>query len=568
MILQGDCVEVLKTFEARIVQTCVTSPPYYGLRNYGVEGQIGLESTPEAYVARLVETFREVWRVMKDDGTLWLNLGDSYWGGKGQSAQAWSTEHQERTTLEKTQHQITGMGETRPTDGKHEIIKAKDLIGIPWRVAFALQQPFEHVLIKDRADRAWLAGIIDGEGCITSNEVTTSVEGGRAINASYPIILQVRMSDRQALDRIVYISGVSKVRAEHLSPSQVGSLQRPPSNWKTSGENSMRLLAECYPYLTVKKQQAIVAWNLQKLKDGVETKRGVPIPKENMEKRKHLYTLIRDLNQRREVDLPSWLKEPIIETESGYYLRSDIVWSKPNPMPESVKDRPTKSHEYIFLMTKQPKYYYDAETISEPANYPNDDRKGRAKESHKSMPDGIKNGLRPGNYTYDMTRRNRRSVWTVTTMPYKGAHFATFPPDLIEPCILAGTSAKGECPKCGKAWVRVTERQNESSWNERKAHGATGGCMEKGGTQQTGTYRRGNCKDLPTADNKTLGWQPQCECGEQPIPQTVLDPFNGSGTTGAVALKHGRDYIGIELNPKYIELTNKRLASVQLRQTI
>jgi DNA modification methylase len=308
-ILLGDALEVLKTLPACSVQCAVTSPPYYGLRDYGVSGQIGLEDTPEAYIAKLVDVFREVKRVLKDDGTLWVNMGDSYWGGKGQSAQAWSTEHQDRETLEQSQHQITGIGETRPTDRKHESIKPKDLIGIPWMLAFAL-----------RAD--------------------------------------------------------------------------------------------------------------------------------------------------------------------GWWLRSDIIWAKPNPMPESVTDRPTKSHEYIFLLSKSARYYYDNEAIKELSKYPDDDRGARAAEEHKRFPSEKVNGIRASGL-YPMA--NKRSVWTVTTKPYKGAHFATYPPDLIEPCILAGSKAG----------------------------------------------------------------------------DTVLDPFNGSGTTGEVAIKHGRNYIGIELKPDYIELTHKRLAKVQ-----
>lgn len=335
-ILEGDSLETLKGLPACSVQCVVTSPPYYGLRDYGVDGQIGLEPTPEAYVETLVKLFREVRRVLKDDGTLWLNLGDSYWGGKGQSSQAWSTEHQDRNTLQKSQHQITGKGETRPTDGKHPVIKPKDLIGIPWMVAFAL-----------RAD--------------------------------------------------------------------------------------------------------------------------------------------------------------------GWYLRQDIIWAKPNPMPESVTDRCTKSHEYIFLFSKSKVYYYDQEAIKEPAAIESLERLQRGvSENHKNV-----NGA-PGQTPHSMNKprlnvkrggfdgktnsmvgreafrksvemRNKRSVWTVTTKAYKGAHFATFPPELIEPCILAGS-------------------------------------------------REGD---------------------------VVLDPFNGSGTSGEVSIKNNRHYIGCELNPKYIKLTHRRLSKVQ-----
>jgi DNA modification methylase len=473
-ILQGDCIEVLKGVGDRTVQTCVTSPPYYGLRDYStasweggdegcdhidanklaermrqkksmiavgertdgstrtrahdvsigkewqyrdtcpkcgavrVDKQIGLEETPEQYIANLVAVFREVRRVLKDDGTLWLNLGDSYWGGKGQSAQAWSTEHQDRDTMEKAQHQITGMGETRPTDGKHDIYKPKDLLMIPARVALALQ-----------AD--------------------------------------------------------------------------------------------------------------------------------------------------------------------GWWLRSEIVWHKPNPMPESVTDRPTKSHEMIYLLAKSAKYYYDAEAVKEDGVQYEIER--RTKEHKKGLDtvyeiasDG-KTGL--GNQSLTgavrnvkrrqeivMTgKRNRRDVWTVTTKPYKGAHFATFPPDLIEPCILAGTSAKGECPQCGKAWVRVVEQEKTATRPGKKSkYGER--------DEQWRCSPSSDFHERKITTSTTVGWRPQCECRDtpdakgkmrylDPVPQTVLDPFNGSGTTAAVAIKHGRNAIGIELNPDYIELTHKRLADVQ-----
>ena len=310
-IIQGDCIETVAGMPERSVHTCVTSPPYFGLRDYGVDGQTGLEATPEAFVAKLVEVFREVRRVLRDDGTVWLNLGDSYWGGKGKSGQAWSTANTNRKTLQKTHHQISGKGETRPTDGKHAIIKPKDLIGIPWRVAFALQ-----------AD--------------------------------------------------------------------------------------------------------------------------------------------------------------------GWYLRQDIIWHKPNPMPESVRDRCTKSHEYIFLLSKSAKYYYDHEAIKEPSSQSTIQRMSQANLANQRGSDRVPGKTNGTMKTVgDGVSRNKRSVWTVTTKPFKGAHFATFPSALIEPCVLAG------CPEGG----------------------------------------------------------------------TVLDPFTGSGTTGMVAVKHGRSFVGCELNPEYIEIAKARIAS-------
>lgn len=252
-ILHGDCMETLQQLNDKSINTCITSPPYWGLRNYNDEKkQLGMEDTPEEFVDNLVKVFREVKRVLRNDGTVWLNLGDSYSSGG-------------RTTT--TNQSLRGdkdYGVTRPKPSKG--IKPKDLIGIPWRVALALQQ-------------------------------------------------------------------------------------------------------------------------------------------------------------------------------DGWYLRQDIIWHKPNPMPESVKDRCTKAHEYIFLLSKNVKYYFDNEAIKEDAKYP----------QGPNSPQNIKKGV--GKKGMDIRgglskigaipKKNKRSVWTVTTKPFKGAHFATFPMDLIEPCVLAG------CPEGG-----------------------------------------------------------------------------------------------------------------------
>ena len=253
------------------VHCCVTSPPYYGLRDYGISNQIGLEQTPEAYVSNIVNVFREVWRVLRDDGTCWVNLGDSYWGGKGKSGYELPHEAEDRRahgeTLQ-TSHNIPGYMDTRPTDGKHETIKPKDLLGIPWRVAFALQ-----------AD--------------------------------------------------------------------------------------------------------------------------------------------------------------------GWYLRSDIIWHKPNPMPESVTDRPTKSHEYIFLLSKSQRYYYDNDAVREPHKDASMERYKHGFTRGKKSNDDYVMADRYDKVYGNLLGRNRRTVWTISTSPYKGAHFATYPSKLIVPCILAGCPGGG-----------------------------------------------------------------------------------------------------------------------------
>jgi len=264
-IYQGHCLDVLKTLSEQSVNTVITSPPYWGLIDYGVEEQIGLEETPEMYKENMVQVFQEIKRILKDDGTVWLNLGDCYWANRSKNGLEY----------------IGNKGKSkdymlRAGGSSHEYLKPKDLIGLPWRVAFALQQ-------------------------------------------------------------------------------------------------------------------------------------------------------------------------------DGWYLRQDIVWSKPNPMPESVKDRPTKSHEYIFLLSKSQNYYYDHESIKEPAIYGTQDvrgSRGALGQPQKQRREDKVRGSFDGKYGKEAFRairekRNKRSVWTVTTKPLREAHFATFPEDLIEPCVLAGSPLNG-----------------------------------------------------------------------------------------------------------------------------
>ena len=372
-VIVGNCIDVLSTMEAESIDCCVTSPPYWGLRDYGTDEQLGLEKTPEEFVENMVKVFREVKRVLKNNGTLWLNLGDSYSGsGKGPAGNI-GKKHNERHLEHKT-------GGIIPQG-----LKQKDLVGIPWRVAFALQQ-------------------------------------------------------------------------------------------------------------------------------------------------------------------------------DGWYLRQDIIWHKPNPMPESVRDRCTKAHEYIFLLTKNKKYYYDNEAIKEDTA---ESSKSRLKQDVKSQVGSDRvpfktNG--PMKAVGNSDKRNKRSVWTITTKPFRGAHFAVFPPDLIEPCILAGTSEHGCCGDCGAPWKRMTERKptgyDGSKYGE-NAIEATGGAIT-GGTEKN--TLGSSCGTL-TAEYQTVGWQPTCKCdSENPLKKAVvLDPFTGSGTTGLVAKKNGRNFIGIELNEEYAEMARKRI---------
>lgn len=432
-ILQGDCREVLRTLPSESVHCCVTSPPYFGLRDYGIPGQVwggdptcqhewgealpgfhpgqveqtkwktadaagkagnthsgqfcgkcgawlgclGLEPTPELYVSHLVEIFREVRRALRKDGTFWLNLGDSYSGYHGNSrvpdSEAPSNKPGYIENMRKSTVGVSGL-------------KQKDLIGIPWMTAFAL-----------RAD--------------------------------------------------------------------------------------------------------------------------------------------------------------------GWYLRQDIVWAKKNCLPESMTDRCTKSHEYLFLLSKSARYYFDNEAIKEPAS-------GRepGNKTHKHV-DSVKRRVAEGDHsertklglatTGAFSFRNKRDVWTTSTRPYKGAHFAVFPTALVEPPILAGTSEKGCCKKCGSPWKRVMETSGGRDWrnDEMIPKGIPGELAGEG------SYKRGQSTSPlnDTKTRKTVGWKPTCDCNAgDPVPCTVLDPFGGSGTTGEVAERLGRNSILIELNPSYVELAKRR----------
>jgi DNA modification methylase len=397
MLHCGDVRAVLAGLPAESVQCVVTSPPYWGLRDYGVSGQLGLEGTPQEYVRAMVEVFAAVHRVLRKDGVLWLNLGDSYAGsGKGTG----DTKTENRRNGSSRGVRIGSLhGESGHTSGvtPPKGWKAKDLVGIPWRVAFALQ-------------------------------------------------------------------------------------------------------------------------------------------------------------------------------EDGWWLRSDVIWAKPNPMPESVTDRPTRSHEYLFLLTKSERYYYDAAAIAEDATcgrlrgpgpmvQPGSGRNDGAETGDYRVRRSVKRGAFDGKTNTLAGReafraitdtRNARSVWTITTQSYPAAHFATFPEELARRCILAGSSPKA-CEHCGAPWERVTEREAIHDDRPRPAerirppHG-WGGLNETGSHTQMGTR------------TETTGWRSTCSCENTGSGRCiVLDPFGGSGTVAQVATGNGRDSVYIDLNPAYLDLARQRI---------
>lgn len=338
-IITGDCREALKSLPAGSVHCCVTSPPYYNLRDYQVAGQIGMEPNPDAYIAELVAVFREVKRVLRDDATLWLNLGDSF--------------------------------------------SDKQLQMIPAQVALAL-----------RAD--------------------------------------------------------------------------------------------------------------------------------------------------------------------GWILRSNIIWAKRNCMPESVRDRPTSAHEHVFLLAKHPRYYYDSEVIREEGARPREFHSETRGDRSESVAKGRSARQADGSTGFGTTgTRNSWNVWHIATKPFPEAHFATFPSELAERCILAGTSEKGCCAACGAPWVRLVSADSSlNATNERIADYDVPG-IAKG--KSADRVRRLDGKNYQRVRQGSNDWKPSCTCNSEVIPATVLDPFAGAFTAMLVAQQLGRKGIGIELNPDYCRIAERRI---------
>ena len=433
-VRQGHVLDLLRAMPENSVQCVMTSPPYWGLRSYKTEsqvwggnpecihdwrkyiskgqsggpsekqssntgswhdggacgacgacgawrGELGLEPTPELFVQHIVEVFREVKRVLRKDGTLWMNLGDSY----ATTPRGTFVEGERNVTLEGGSFRAN-----KPFSTIGNGLKPKDLCGIPWRVAFALQ-----------AD--------------------------------------------------------------------------------------------------------------------------------------------------------------------GWWLRSDIIWAKPNPMPESVTDRPTKAHEYLFLLTKSATYFFDQEAVREPHKWADDPRNDGQRHTYSddakhNQADPDRQRTKTDCVSFHPNGRNLRTVWTIPTQAYSEAHFATFPEKLVEPCIRAGTGESGACAECGMPLRRIIEPTVEYArvLAERKESSR----RRNDDPAYFGTTR-GTSNPSVTATHETIGWTLNCNCGVCDVrPCTVLDPFCGSGTVGVVALKLGRSFLGLELQPTYCEMAKRRIGEV------
>jgi DNA modification methylase len=541
-IIQSDCLDGLRTLADGSVHCCVTSPPYWGLRDYGHDGQIGLEATPEAYVARMVEVFREVRRVLREDGTLWLNLGDCYASApKGNKTYCYGSCFKGRN--------MTGV----LTSGKMDKSSAsglahKQLVGIPWRVAFALQQPYYTGKVAEERDRVWFAAMLDGEGSICGTEYQT---GDRTKTNIYITITNTSVPIIDKCERLF------PQEIKHVYEKTNSVSNRRCFRWDVERmETKSLFLREIYPYLVAKRKQAIVGYTFTELQRGLLSKKKGYLP-EQQEQRSWLMDTLSKLNSGEDVDLPNWCIEPPPLFEPGFYLRQDIIWHKPNPMPESVRDRCTKAHEYVFLLTKSGKYFYDAEAVSEESVTAADGR--GSTEERKALGHPSRYGDTAGKASrgegWSMPSlspkafgRNRRSVWKIATKSYRGAHFATMPPQLAETCLRAGTSEAGCCSLCGTPHERVVDRKRVATRPGTDTK-VTGDKMTDGNRDP----------ERHVTTTTTTGWRPTCSCNASVSPCTVLDPFGGSGTTLAVAAELGLNGIGFELNPEYIDLANERI---------
>jgi DNA modification methylase len=396
----GDALTVLRTMPAASVHTCITSPPYWGLRDYGAEGQIGLEPSLAGWLEVLVAVFEEVRRVLRKDGTFWLNVGDAY-VGTGSGRQGASGQMADRSVVDArvTDRRMGNMRGNRPGSG----LRPKQRMGLPHRLLFALQ-------------------------------------------------------------------------------------------------------------------------------------------------------------------------------DEGWWFRDEVVWNKKAPMPESCRDRCTMAHEFLFCLTQRPTYFYDQEAIREPvagtAHPRGDGRIPRGWDTGPGTHRAKRGRYQPKQVTAGdafgglMATRNRRSVWTLRPEPCREAHFATFPTALVEPCVLAGTSAAGACAACGAPLERVVIKGAPNLVHQRACGGDTNGSYEGSATKDYAAARAENASDVKARilaglrDRQTIGWRRTCRCPDGPVkPCTVLDPFTGSGTTGVVARRHGRHFVGIELNPAYAEIARRRIGS-------
>lgn len=492
-----------------------------------VDNQIGLEETQDAYLARMVAVFREVRRVLAPHGTCWVNMGDSYNSRLDGSHGGWngSVPGPQRTKNDGAAVSISAPG-----------MKPKDLIGMPWRLALALQAPYYTGKIKDERDRIWLAAIVEAEGCMFIHRRKAGQSNGQGYhrkNDNYGPGLEVSSTDRSIVQRCLDIAGVGSICEQ--TPEANHRRKQTIYRWNVRTLECRDVVRELYPHMVAKQHEARLLL-------------GCPSSGEDARK---AWQSLKNLHQGDQPCID--FQPPEGMWERGWFLRSEIIWAKcmPNPMPESVTDRPTKGHEQIFLLTKQARYFYDADAVREDVKPESLERYSagynaswkRAQEG--SIDDPRRDGFKG---TPDMLGkgRNLRTVWNIPTQPYPEAHFATFPERLPELCILAGCPER-VCTTCGKPSERIVDVSYDAEGRTTNGPRSTGRRHETAGFEQR-----------KVKSTSTVGFT---DCGHGTWrPGIVLDPFAGSGTTLHVARKHGRHSIGIELNPDYCELAARRLA--------
>jgi len=548
-IINADVLDGLRQIPDESVHCCVTSPPYWGLRDYSVKGQLGLEQTPEEYVAKMVEVFREVRRVLRKDGVCFVNLGDSYAANR---------------SYQVPDGKWCDVGNNKPSQIPPGL-KPKDLCGIPWRVAFALQadgwvlrqeiiwskpnpmpepvtdrctKSHESIFLFAKAtwsgpapgifshisdeDARWLAMFVDTEGniCIKRSQ---RQESGRM---QYTAQVAFANTSRALLETAQKIVGIGSFHERKGKNS-------PMFYWQMAGQQARDFLYRIYPFLIVKRRQAALAIHVQDVLNTRGKKR--PGGYRAAEHTDFLET--------------AWARMKLL----NHFGNPDL-----SDVPAPVYGRWSASA----------RYFWDAEAVKEKGVIPEGTLAAKGSEERFNT-SGVNS--RPPEYKEYNGFRNRRSVWTINSEPYPEAHFATYPTALVKPCILAGTSAKGCCPKCGKPWERVVERVSGKQWPNPKLKELSKTGMSNNGTSGSTLGASAGSSGWVNYGPKieTTGWQPGCECGptmrpgfeQMPYPPTsctVLDPFAGSGTTGQVALELGRNAVLIELNPEYVKLINRR----------